>query len=306
MPKKNLQKSEKRCGFAVIVGAPNTGKSTLTNALIGAKVSIVSPKAQTTRSRITGITISGDTQIILVDTPGIFELRGNLNNKFNKAIVDTAKNSIEGCDFIFYMIDSSKGLRKNDNEALQYLSQFKTPKILILNKIDLISKPKLLDLTQELNAKAEFAKTFMISASKKDGVEQIENFLRDNLPKSNWLYPEDEISTAPAKFLASEITREKLFINLDEELPYSLIVETEKFEERDNDIKIHQTIHTSSDMHKRMIVGRQGAMIKKIGQQSRRELEKLFEKKIHLFLFVKVRENLFDRKESYMISNIDM
>lgn len=295
--------NKKKCGFTVIVGAPNSGKSTLTNYITGVKVSIVSPKAQTTRSRITGIKISGNTQIILVDTPGIFNIRDS-NNKLNKAIVQTAKNSIEGTDFVIFLVDASKPFKSNDELVLNHIKNMETRKLLVLNKVDKADKIKLLELTQKINSECEFEKTFMISALKGSGVNDIEKYLEENLPDKEWEFPEDQISDAPVKFLAAEITREKLFYNLNEELPYSLYVETEKFEEK-KDIKIHQTIHTDSESHKGIIVGKQGSMIKKIGEQSRKELQNILGKKIHLFLFVKVTENWYDRKEPYLVSHIE-
>ncbi len=296
--------NKRKCGFTVIVGAPNSGKSTLTNYITGAKISIVSPKAQTTRSRITGIKISGDSQIIIVDTPGIFSLQDNLKNKLNKSIVQTAKNSIEGSDFIIFLVDASKPIKPNDELVLNYIKNIESKKLLVLNKVDKADKQKLLENTQKLNEECNFEKTFMISALKGGGVADLEKYLEDNLPDSNWIFPEDQITDAPARFLAAEITREKLFMNLNEELPYSLYVETELYEEK-KDIKIHQTIYTSTESHKSIIVGKQGSMIKKIGEQSRKDLQNILGKKIHLFLFVKVRENWYDRREPYLVSQIE-
>ncbi len=296
----------KKFGYAIIVGSPNTGKSTLTNAIVGAKVSIVSPKAQTTRSRITGIKIVNNTQIVLVDTPGIFSLSGNLNNKLNRSIVTTARNSLETADAICFMIDVTKGLRKNEEIVLKEIEKHKATKILVLNKIDLITKSKLLELAKLISQKADFQKIFMISASKNDGISELEKYLSEIMPSGEWQFPEDEISTIQTKFLCAEITREKLFNSLQEELPYGLYVDTEKFEESENSIKIHQAIITNSEMHKKIIVGKAGSMIKKIGEQSRKEISDLLGKKTHLFLFVKVTENWQDKNDSYTASQIDI
>ncbi|MDX1949189.1 MAG: GTPase Era [Rickettsiales bacterium] len=298
--------NNKKFGYVVIVGSPNTGKSTLTNAIVGSKVTIVSPKAQTTRSRVTGIKIVENTQIVLIDTPGIFNLAGNLNNKLNRSIVATAKNSLENADVICFMIDVTKGLRKNEEIVLKELEKHKSPKILVLNKIDLINKTKLFEIAKNISEKADFQKVFMISASKNDGVLELEKYLATSLPSGDWQFPEDEISTIQTQFLCAEITREKLFNALQEELPYGLYVENEKFEESEKSIKIHQAIITNSEMHKKIIVGKAGSMIKKIGEESRKDIENILGKKTHLFLFVKVTEGWQNKNQAYISSQIDL
>lgn len=299
-----MPNKQTRCGFVAVVGAPNSGKSTLVNQLTGQKVSIVTPKAQTTRNRIRGIKVHENSQIIFVDTPGIFKLSGRLNNKLNQSIIETARNAFEGMEYIMLMIDSTKKLTDDDQEALNFIKAQTAPKILVLNKIDIVEKESLLDLSVKLNEQVEFEKTFMISASKAKGTNDILSYIAGKLPLSPFHYPEDIISDFPARMLAAEITREKLFMNLRQEIPYNTMVETEKFEEK-RDITIHQVIYTTSDGHKAIILGNKGALIKKIGEQSRIELSKLLGKKVHLFLHIKVRPTWIEDKESYIISGMD-
>ena len=305
MDKTESDKSQKRCGFVSVVGAPNVGKSTLVNTLTGAKVSITSPKAQTTRNRIRGIRIHEDTQIILVDTPGIFNLTGKLNNILNKSIVETAKNSLEGEDKIAVTIDSSKKLSENDRSLIELVKELNQPKILILNKVDKIEKPMLLELSQKLNEMMDFEATFMVSALKRKGTEDILKYLSKNLPEGPYLYPEDEISDFPMRMLAAEVTREKLIFSLKEEIPYNIMVETESYEETKKGIKINQAIYTTSEAHKRIIIGKNGSLIKKIGEQSRKELSQITETPVHLFLFVKVRENWLNNRSSIVSTGMD-
>ncbi len=297
--------NKNKCGFVAIVGAPNAGKSTLVNQLTGQKVSIVTPKAQTTRNRIRGIRMYEKTQVIFIDTPGIFRVQGRLNNKLNHAIVQTAKNAFEGIDYIIFMLDASKRRTDDDAEVVELLKNQTTPKILVLNKIDIVEKEKLLELAMKLNEEMQFEKTFMISALKGNGAEDILKYLSGKLPEGEYLYPEDEVSDFPARLLAADITREKLFMNLREEIPYNTMVETEKYEESKNDIKIHQSIYTISETHKKMIIGKGASLVKRIGEQSRRELTELLGKKVSIFLHVKVRENWMDNKDLYKTSGID-
>lgn len=294
-----------RCGFVAVVGAPNSGKSTLVNKFTGCKVSITSPKAQTTRNRIRGIKMHGRSQIIFVDTPGIFKIAGKLNNTLNRSIVETARNAFEGVDYVMLMIDSSKKLTENDEEVINFLKVQVVPKILVLNKIDKVEKESLLTLSVKLNDMIDFEKTFMISALKSKGTQDIVEYISQRLPFSPYHYPEDIVSDFPARMLAAEITREKLFNNLRQEIPYTTMVETEKFEENSKQIKIHQIIYTTSEAHKSIILGSKGAFIRKIGENSRNELSTIFEKKVHLFLHVKVREKWMDDKASYITSGID-
>jgi GTP-binding protein Era len=298
-------KKTKKCGFVAVVGTPNAGKSTLVNTLTGQKVSIVTPKAQTTRNRIRGIRVHNNAQVIFVDTPGIFKVKGRLDNRLNRSIVETAKNAFEGTDYIMYMFDASKKITEDEEEVINFLKGQSIPKILVLNKVDVIDKARLLEISPKLNELLEFEKTFMISATKGKGVEDILNYLSEKLPDGPYLYPEDEISDFPARLLAADVTREKLFMNLREEVPYNIMVETEKYEEGRKDIKIHQSIYTVSETHKRMIIGAKGAIVKKVGEQSRIELTKIFGKKVHLFLYVKVKENWMTSKDSYVTSGID-
>ena len=298
-------KNNKKCGFVSIVGAPNAGKSTLINAFTEHKISIVTPKAQTTRNRIRGIKIHNNAQIIFVDTPGIFKIKGKLDNTLNRSIVQTAKNSFEGTDFIILMIDSSKRISDDDLEVIGFLKNQHVKKILVLNKVDIIEKTKLLELSQQLHTMLEFETVFMISAVKNLGVKDILEYLSKNLPESEFLYPEDEISDFPARLLAADVTRERLFINLREEIPYNTMVETETYDEGKKDIKINQAIYVISETHKKMIIGTKGAVIKKIGEESRRQLTKILGKKVHLFLHVKVRDKWMENKENYSVSGID-
>ncbi len=301
-----MKKSKTRCGFVAVVGSPNAGKSTLVNTLTGQKVSIVTPKAQTTRNRIRGIKIHNDSQIIFVDTPGIFKISGKLDNRLNRSIIETARNAFEGMEYVMLMIDSSsRELTEDDMEVINFLKGQTVPKILVLNKIDVVDKEKLLQLSENLHAMIDFEKTFMISATKEKGTNDILDYLAAKLPESPFHYPADVISDFPARMLAAEITREKLFMNLRQEIPYNTMVETEKFEENSKQIKIYQVIYTSSNGHKGIILGNKGAFIKRIGEQSRRELTQLLGKKVHLFLHVKVKETWMEDKSSYLISGMD-
>ena len=285
------QESEQieKCSFITIVGATNVGKSTLVNALVGSKVSIVTYKPQTTRIRIMGILTEPPTQLIFVDTPGIF----TTNQPFEKNMLQEALTGMEEAEKILFMVDARKGICKNTKIAIQRLEKIaKRPNVKIIiciNKVDLVKKTDLLALITKLQSLS--TNIFMISALKKDGVEQLKQYLMDDAEEGMWLYPEDQTANITERLLASEITREKLFILMQQELPYSLMVKTEKFEERKKDIKLYQTIYIEKESQKTIIVGKRGANIKKIGEMSRHELAKMFGKKVHLFLFVKVRGN---------------
>jgi len=295
-----------KCGFVAIVGSPNAGKSTLLNILVGQKLSIVTPKPQTTRNRVRGIKIHNDTQIVFVDTPGIFKIKGKLDNRLNRSIVETSKNSFDGVDYFAFIFDCSKEFNENDEEVLKTLESQKSPKILILNKVDIIrDKAKLLDITTLLNSKLEFEKTFMISALKNKGTEDFIEYISKHLPDGVFLYPKDEISDFPMRIMAAEITREKIFLNIQEEIPYSIFVETEKFEEKKDSIKINQIIYTVTESHKKIILGKGASVLKRIGEQSRRELTQLTGKKVSVFLHVKVSKDWMEKKESYLTSGID-
>lgn len=288
--------SATRCGFVALIGAPNVGKSTLTNAFVGAKISIVTPKVQTTRTLIRGIAVAGTTQLIFVDTPGIFAPRRRLD----RAMVGTARGSTEDADIVVLLIDARKGVTADDDAVLQVLGNVRTTKVLVLNKVDLVTKPALLTLTQALNERARFAATFMISALSGDGVADLKNWLAGHVPEGPWLYPEDQISDAPLRQLAAEITREKLYLRLHQELPYHSTVETDVWKElKDGSARIEQTIYVERESQRKIVLGKGGQTIKAIGAAARRDIAAAIEQPVHLFLFVKVREAWGDDPERY-------
>jgi len=291
-----------RCGFVAIIGAPNAGKSTLVNALVGAKVTIVSHKVQTTRTLVRGIAMEGGAQIILVDTPGLFAPRRRLD----RAMVTAAWSGAADADRVIVLVDAKKGVDEPVEAMLEKLGDVRQPKDLVLNKVDLVERPKLLDLATDLNGRARFEKTFMISASTGSGVMDLKRHLATALPAGPWHYPEDEISDVPSRMLAAEITREKLYHRLHDELPYDATVETESYEERkDGSIRIEQTIYVVREGQRKIMLGKGGDSIKRISTAAREELSKLFETKVHLFLFVKVRENWGDDPERYERMGLD-
>ena len=290
------QGGETRCGFAALVGAPNAGKSTLLNQLVGAKVSIVSRKAQTTRALVRGIAIDGSAQIVLVDTPGIFKPKRRLD----RAMVASALSGAADADVIALLVDARKGLDEEADAILEQLAQARAPKILVLNKIDLIAREKLLALAALLNERGKFEQTFMVSALTGDGVADLLHALADRMKPSPWLYPEDQLSDAPLRLLAAEITREKIYERLHDELPYQSTVETDSWtNQKDGSARIEQTIFVARDSQKKIVIGEGGRTIKAIGQAARREISEAAEQKVHLFLFVKVRENWADDPERY-------
>lgn len=275
-----------RTAVITILGAPNAGKSTLLNELVGGKVSIVTPKAQTTRSRIRGICVEGDAQLVFVDTPGIFAARP----AFEKAMVEAAWQAVDA-DEVMLVVDSSKGINDKLRHVIEGMKAHDTKAILVLNKVDRVEKPRLLELATALNQEGVFTETFMISALTGDGVSDLKHHLKENAPEGHWLYPEDQMSDINERLLSAEITREKLFLKLQQELPYSLTVETENWEEHDDgSVKIQQVIVVEREAHKRIIIGKKGQMLRQIGEMARKELEALLERRVHLFLFVKVRE----------------
>ena len=277
-----------RCGFVSLIGAPNAGKSTITNNFVGSKVSIVSPKAQTTRTLVKGIGIYENTQIIFLDTPGIFKPKRRLD----RSMVASAWNGAADGDILVLVVDAKRGFDNETKAIINELNKQEKQAVLVLNKIDLIAKEKLLPLSAELNKCGNFKETFMISASTGQNIEDFYHYLAENLPQSPWYYPEEQMSDLPLKLLAAEVVREKLFMFLQEELPYSLTVEPELWERReDNSVRAEMTIYVEREGQKKIIIGRGGEMIKKIGQKARLELEEMLEDRIHLFLFVKVREN---------------
>jgi GTP-binding protein Era len=289
-----------RCGFVALIGAPNAGKSTLINALVGTKVSIVTPKVQTTRALIRGIAIvgtnAGAAQLIFVDTPGIFAPRRRLD----RAMVGTAWGSTQDADLVALLIDAKKGFAEDEEAILRPLADIRAPKVLVLNKVDLIDKPALLALTQQLNERATFAATFMISALSGSGVDDLKAWFAAHVPPGPWLYPEDQISDAPMRQLAAEITREKLYLRLHQELPYQSTVETEVWKElRDGSVRIEQTIYVERESQRKIVLGKGGQAIKAIGAAARAEIAKAAEQPVHLFLHVKVREGWGDDPERY-------
>jgi GTPase len=284
------------CGFVALIGAPNAGKSTLLNALVGAKISIVTPKVQTTRALIRGIAIEGTSQLIFVDTPGIFAPRRRLD----RAMIGSAWGSTQDADVVALLIDSHKGVQEDEEAILRGLADVRAPKVLVLNKVDLVEKRKLLALTQTLNERAPFAATFMVSARSGDGVADLKTFFAAHVPPGPWLYPEDQISDAPLRQLAAEITREKLFLRLHQELPYQSTVETEVWKElKDGAVRIEQTIYVERESQRKIVLGKSGQAIKAIGAAARIDIAAAIEHPVHLFLFVKVREGWGDDPERY-------
>jgi GTP-binding protein Era len=285
-----------RAGFVALIGAPNAGKSTLLNALIGAKVSIVSRKVQTTRTLVRGIAIEGAAQIVFVDTPGLFRPKRRLD----RAMVTSAWGSAGDADVVCLLVDARKGLDEENEAILSRLPELSQPKVLILNKIDLIDRPKLLELAALYNARLAFAHTFMVSALTGDGVGDLKRELAAMMPEGPWLYPEDQISGAPLRQLAAEITREKIYERLHEELPYRSTVETDSWQSRpDGSVRIEQTVFVERESQRKIVLGKGGQTIKGIGQAARREIAEIAEAPVHLFLFVKVRENWGDDPERY-------
>jgi len=291
-----------KCGFIAIVGAPNVGKSTLLNRLVGVKVSIVSQKVQTTRSRIIGICVRGETQLVFVDTPGIFRPRQRLE----RAMVAAAWMGARDADHIALMVDATVGLDSNTNSILQRFKKKGIHADLVLNKIDLVEKLKLLKLAARFNDWNVFDKTFMISAEKGDGINDLMLHFTEKLPKGPWMFPKDQVSNLTDRLIAAEITREKIFQQLYKELPYSTTVETEKWKIlEDASIRIDQIIYIQRDSQKAIILGKKGNQIKSIGVEARAELERIFDCHVQLFLFVKVRENWRDDPERYREWGLD-
>jgi len=294
--------SDTRCGFIALIGAPNAGKSTLLNALVGSKVTIVSHKVQTTRALIRGIAIEAQSQLIFVDTPGIFSPRRRLD----RAMVTTAWSGAHEADLVGVLIDARKGLDEEAEDILGRLADVKPPKLLILNKIDIVVKEVLLTLAKAANEKARFEATFMVSALSGDGVADLKTWLAQRLPPGPWLYPADQMSDAPMRQLAAEITREKLFERLHQELPYHSTVETEVWKElRGGDIRIEQTIYVERESQRKIVLGKGGQTIKAIGEAARKEIADIAETKVHLFLFVKVREGWGEDPERYRAMGLE-
>jgi GTP-binding protein Era len=298
----SIPDSDTNCGFIALIGAPNAGKSTLLNALVGSKVSIVSRKVQTTRALIRGIAVEGKSQLIFVDTPGIFSPRRRLD----RAMVTTAWSGAHEADLVGVLIDARAGLDEEAGDILARLGEVKRPKLLILNKIDVVAKESLLSLAKTANEKARFEATFMVSALTGDGVSELKRWLARHLAPGPWLYPPDQMSDAPLRHLAAEITREKLFERLHQELPYRSTVETEVWKElRGGDIRIEQTIYVERESQRKIVLGKGGQTIKSIGEAARKQIADVVEAKVHLFLFVKVREGWGDDPERYRAMGLE-
>ena len=285
-----------RAGFVAIVGAPNVGKSTLLNRLVGAKVSIVSPKVQTTRTRVLGICIEGPAQIIFIDTPGIFQPRRRLD----RAMVAAAWIGTADADEVLLLVDASRGLDRNTAAIVKKLKRAERTVILAINKVDLLNKPDLLALAAELNEAGAFTDTFMISAETGDGVADLMALLAGRVAAGRWLFPEDQISDMPGRLTAAEITREQLYLQLHKELPYAAAVETESWKDQDDgSLRIEQVVYVERGSQKAIVLGKKGSRVKSIGEAARKELEEIFGRRVHLFLFVKVRGNWGDDPERY-------
>ncbi|MCS0497014.1 GTPase Era [Ancylobacter mangrovi] len=302
MPETNDTPETTRCGFVALIGAPNAGKSTLTNALVGTKVSIVSHKVQTTRSLVRGIAIEGVTQIVLVDTPGIFAPKRRLE----KAMVRSAWSGAGDADAVVLLIDARVGLTEDVEAIIRGLADVRRPRAILLNKVDLVKRENLLELAAAIADRVSFDRLFMVSALTGDGLAELRDWLAGMLPLGPWLYPEDQISDAPMRMLAAEITREKLFHRLHQELPYRSTVETESWQERkDGSVRIEQTIFVERESQRKIVLGKGGETIKAISTAARAELADIVEAPVHLFLFVKVRENWADDPERYREMGLD-
>jgi GTP-binding protein Era len=291
-----------RCGFVAIIGAPNSGKSTLTNALVGAKVSIVTHKAQTTRGPVRGIVLDGASQIILVDTPGIFQPKRRLD----RAMFASAWDRAGDADLVALVIDAQRGLDRTLDPLLKHLPEVRQPIIAVLNKIDQVAKPELLRLATEVVALRPFDRVFMLSALTGDGVADLKSYLAGAVPMGPWLFPEDQLTDASLRQTAAEITREKLFLRLHEELPYALTVETAEWKElKDNSVRIEQTIFVERESQRKIVLGAKGQTIKEIGSAARADIAEMAGVPVHLFLFVKVRERWGDDPERYREMGLD-
>ncbi|RWB75116.1 MAG: GTPase Era [Mesorhizobium sp.] len=285
-----------RSGFVALIGAPNAGKSTLVNQLVGAKVSIVTHKVQTTRAIVRGIATHDNAQIVFVDTPGIFKPKRRLDT----AMVTTAWGGAKDADVVVLLIDAERGIKGDADAILDRLKDVRQPMLLVLNKVDRVKPETLLALAATANERVPFKRTFMVSALTGSGCKDLLGYLAETLPAGPWYYPEDQISDLPMRQLAAEITREKLYLRLHQELPYSSHIETEKWEEKkDGSVRIEQVIYVERDSQKKIVLGHKGETIRAIGQAARMEIAEILEQKVHLFLFVKVRENWGDDPERY-------
>ena len=294
--------TESHCGLVAVLGAPNAGKSTLVNALVGQKVAIVSPKAQTTRARLMGVAIEGETQLLLVDTPGIFEPKRRLD----RAMVSAAWGGTEGADVIALVVDAKGGLGPKVIPIAESIASRSEPKYLILNKVDLADKAKLLLHAERLNGIVDFAETFFVSASTGDGLPELKRVLAKAMPEGPWHFPEDQVSDATERSLASEVTREQLYLQLHAELPYASAIETEQYKEReDGSVEIHQQILVERPTQRAIVLGKGGARIKEIGARARAELSGIMGKPVHLYLHVKVKPGWDDERDIYREMGLD-
>jgi GTP-binding protein Era len=294
--------SPQKCGFVAVIGPPNAGKSTLSNALVGQKVAIVTQKAQTTRMRLRAVVMHQQSQIILVDTPGIFEAK----QRFDRAMVNEAWLGVNDADQVLVVLDAQRAETPEVDLMLDGLARSEKRVSLVLNKIDTVPHESLLALVQKLNERVAFADTFLISALKGHGLSELRDQLAASMPEGPWLYPEDQAADIPSLLLASEVLREKLFLRLHEELPYHLTVETEKWEtKKDGSVRIEQTVYVRRDGQKAIVLGKGGQTMNESGSEARRELEEMFERRVHLFVFVKVRKNWKEDPERYRMLGLD-
>jgi GTP-binding protein Era len=297
-----MDKDNTRAGLVAVVGAPNAGKSTLVNALVGQKVAIVTPKAQTTRTRLMGIAIAGESQVLLVDTPGIFEPKRRLDRAMVAAVWEGAQDA----DLIALVIDAAKGINRGIEDIVGRLKDRREAKLLVLNKVDIAKKEALLTLAAALNERMAFEDIFMVSATTGDGVADLKASLAARMPEGPWLFPEDQVSDATDRMLAAEVTREQLYLKLHAELPYASAVETEKYEERkDGSVAIHQQILVGPPTQKAIVLGKGGTMIRAIGEAARAELSNLLGRKVHLFLHVKVKPDWEEDRGLYREIGLD-
>jgi len=291
-----------RCGYVALIGAPNAGKSTLLNRLVGQKLAIVSPKVQTTRSRLLGIATEGGTQLIFVDTPGIFEPRRRLD----RAMVAAAWAGVSDADVTVLLVDAARGIDDDTARIVERLKSARRPAILALNKVDLVRREILLGLADRLSKLGNFTRIFMIAGLTGDGVDDLYRHLAAAVPEGPFLFPPDQLSDAPERFLAAEVTREQVFLQLHDELPYSATVETENWQERpDGSVRVEQVIYVQRPGQRAIVLGEGGKRIKTIGARARAELGMMLDRKVHLFLFVKVRDNWIDDPERYRAIGVD-
>ncbi|MFM8748178.1 MAG: GTPase Era [Aestuariivirga sp.] len=298
-----LSSEPTRCGFCAIIGAPNAGKSTLVNQLAGSKVSIVSHKVQTTRARIRAIALEGNTQIVLVDTPGIFKPK----RKLDRAMVENAWSGAGDADAAVLLIDGRPGLTEEAKALIEGLAAARKDAMLVINKIDVMKREQLLEVAAAFNAAYPFSETFMVSALSGAGTDDLRKAIARRMPEGPWLYPEDQVADLQLRFMAAEMTREKIYDRLHDELPYASTVETESWEERpDGSVKIHQAIFVERDSQKAIVLGKGGQTVKLIGQLARADMEREFGRKVHLFLFVKVREGWAEDTERLRAMGLDV